>query len=549
MDDEIAPDEVERAVDEAAAIEAARRGEVVDDSAGAPAESAEEDAGEAVDDGDEAPAEGCGGCAAAGVAEEAGEGEQGCSACPCQGKGGAEGGCGCQGAGGDAPEAESVAVADPDDPPVPHTPLIPERLAGAGPELELGVAFPHNAKVYSFSSGGLRTRIGEKVLVRTDLGVDLGDVVRIKGRLSPERIEELTPVVRAATEEDLAHATEQGERERRALEVCGERITAHKLPMKLIDAHLSFDNTRLVFLFASEGRVDFRELVRDLAKTFRMRIELRQVGVRDEAKLLGGLGPCGRQLCCKMFMRNFEPVGIRIAKDQGLALNPNKLSGLCDRLMCCLRFEHETYVEHKGRLPKKGTRVKVGESTGQVVSVYVLKEELRVRMEDGRDVTVHRSEIEPLGPGDGPAQPPVVERSGKPEAPSRPSRPSRSRNVTTRPASKPPTEDAAAPAEAPRESAAEGDKPAQGRPKRSRGRRRSSSRRKKQQAEGVKAQGDAGAKPAPQGGGDNKQAGGGTQEGGKPKRSSRGRRGRRGRGRSRKPSGESGGQPSGGTQN
>ncbi len=494
-DDELAPEDVERAVDEAVVIEAARRGEAPEGSE-----------------------TGCG---------------EGCDTCPCSE----------EGAGDGAPESVSVHVEDSDESPVSYVPHMPERAPGTEPELELGVAFAHNAKVYNFASGGLRARIGDKVLVRTDLGVDLGDVVRIKGRLSPEQVEKLTPIVRAATEEDMAHAAEQKERERRAMEVCGERITAHKLPMKLIDAHLSFDNTRLVFLFASEGRVDFRELVRDLAKTFRMRIELRQVGVRDEAKLLGGLGPCGRQLCCKMFMRNFEPVGIRIAKDQGLALNPNKLSGLCDRLMCCLRFEHQTYVEHKARLPKKGMRVKVGDSTGQVTSVYVLKEELRIRLEDGRDVTVHRSEVEPLGPGEGPAQPPVVERSDRPKPPSRPersARPSRSRKLTTRPAGKPTEEKT----DEPEGATAGGEKRDGKKPKRSRGRRRSSSRRKKQKGEGASAQSnagkkpDAGPKPAPQGSGDNKQSGGGVQEGSKPKRKSRGRRGR---GRSRKPRGQSGG--------
>jgi len=487
IDGEQTPEKVERAVDEATAIEAARR-----------EQAAEE-------------------CAQAAASDDDAEPE---------------------------PDDES----GPEKAPFPYTPQMPDRSESTGPELELGVAFPHNAKVYSFALGGLRANIGEKVLVRTDMGVDLGDVVKIKGRLSPERAEELTPVVRVATDEDLAHAAEQEDRERRALEVCDERITAHKLPMKLIDAHLSFDNTRLVFLFASEGRVDFRELVRDLAKTFRMRIELRQVGVRDEAKLLGGLGPCGRQLCCKMFMRNFEPVGIRIAKDQDLALNPNKLSGLCDRLMCCLRFEHQTYVENKARLPKKGVRVKVGESTGQVTSVYVLKEELRIHMEDGRDITVHRSEVEPLGPGEGPAQPPVAEREDRPEPPARSDR---SRRATTRPARKQPKEET----DERKDAASGGDKQDEKRSKRSHGRRRSSSRQKKQQGEGASVQGSAGKKPdaspkpAPQGSGDNRQSGGGVQESRKPKRKSRGRSGRRGRGRTTKPGGQAGGQSSGGTQN
>jgi len=287
----------------------------------------------------------------------------------------------------------------------------------APPELEVGVSFPHNPKVYSFASGGLRLSIGDRVLVRTDKGVDLGEVVRIKGRIPPERAEELTPVVRRASADDLAHVTEQEERERRALEICEEKITEHDLPMKLIDAHMSFDNTRLVFLFTAEGRVDFRELVRDLAKTFKMRIELRQVGVRDEAKLLGGLGPCGRQLCCKMFMRNFEPVGIRIAKDQGLALNPAKLSGLCDRLMCCLRFEHETYLQHRDELPDKGERVQVGEVVGEVSEVHLLTRKLTVRSGDGREVTVAAADARVLEEGERPEPPPPREEEPPRERP------------------------------------------------------------------------------------------------------------------------------------
>ena len=157
--------------------------------------------------------------------------------------------------------------------------------------------------------------------------------------------------------------------EKQALEICAEAIEQHGLPMKLIDANLSFDNTRLVFFFSADGRVDFRELVRDLARTFRMRIELRQIGVRDEAKLLGGLGPCGRRLCCKTFMRDFEPVGIRMAKDQGLALNPAKISGLCDRLMCCLLFEHKTYCALRDDLPKRGERVMTDHGPGTVREV------------------------------------------------------------------------------------------------------------------------------------------------------------------------------------
>ncbi|MEA3401504.1 MAG: stage 0 sporulation family protein [Armatimonadota bacterium] len=268
-------------------------------------------------------------------------------------------------------------------------------------DLEVGVSFRHNPKVYSFASSGYRLSIGDKVLVHTEKGVDIGEVREIRGRIPPERAEELMPVVRKATPDDLEHVTEQERREEQALKICAEKIEEHGLPMKLIEASLSFDNTRLVFFFSADGRVDFRELVRDLAKTFRMRIELRQIGVRDEAKLLGGLGPCGRRLCCKTFMRDFEPVGIRVAKDQDLALNPNKISGLCDRLMCCLLFERDTYLELTEKLPEKGDRVRTAQGAGTVRDVAVLKEQLTVELEGGSEVTVPASEVEPCE-GDSP---------------------------------------------------------------------------------------------------------------------------------------------------
>jgi cell fate regulator YaaT (PSP1 superfamily) len=223
----------------------------------------------------------------------------------------------------------------------------------------------------------------------------MGEVMELKGRASEERAEKLMPVVRKATEEDLEHIEEQERREKQALKICDEKIDDHGLPMKLIDASLSFDNTRLVFYFSADGRVDFRELVRDLAKTFRLRIELRQIGVRDEAKLLGGLGPCGRRLCCKTFMRDFEPVGIRVAKDQGLALNPNKISGLCDRLMCCLLFEHETYCELRDELPSRGDRVMTEHGPGTVKDVMMLKEKLEVHLDDGTELSLNACEVRP----------------------------------------------------------------------------------------------------------------------------------------------------------
>ena len=265
---------------------------------------------------------------------------------------------------------------------------------------EVGVRFRHNPKVYSFSAEGMRLSIGDRVLVRSEKGVDMGEVMELRGRVSNERAAELMPVVRKATREDLDHIEEQEQRERQALKVCAEKIAEHNLPMKLIDSSLSFDNTRLVFFFSAEGRVDFRELVRDLARTCRLRIELRQIGVRDEAKLLGGLGPCGRRLCCKSFMRDFEPVGIRVAKDQGLALNPNKISGLCDRLMCCLLFEHDTYKRLRRELPNRGERVMTPDGPGVVTNVSLLKEQVQVQLQDGSEVKVAARDL--LKPGEVP---------------------------------------------------------------------------------------------------------------------------------------------------
>ena len=274
------------------------------------------------------------------------------------------------------------------------------------PLIEVGVRFRHNPKVYSFVAEGMRLSIGDNVLVRSEKGVDMGEVMEMRGRVSAERSDELMPVVRKASEDDLEHLAEQQRREKQALSICAEKIEEHGLPMKLIDASLSFDNTRLVFYFSADGRVDFRALVRDLAKTFRLRIELRQIGVRDEAKLLGGLGPCGRRLCCKTFMRDFEPVGIRVAKDQGLALNPNKISGLCDRLMCCLLFEHDTYCKLRDRLPTRGDRVMTEHGPAKVKDVHLLKEELEVELQDGTEVSVKVGDLrrrDEAPPGDQPA--------------------------------------------------------------------------------------------------------------------------------------------------
>ncbi len=247
----------------------------------------------------------------------------------------------------------------------------------------VGVTFRRGGKVYSFAPNGVRVTPGDQVLARTERGVDIGEVVVVKRHLDKdERDKPLKPLVRRATKDDVRREERLREREREAEALCNKKIAEHSLPMKLIDADYTFDGQRLVFFFSAEGRVDFRALVRDLAETFHCRIELRQIGVRDEAKMIGGLGPCGRPLCCAQWLRTFDPVGIKVAKDQGMPLNPAKISGICDRLMCCLRFEHEVYKELAARLPQNGDEVRAPGKVGVVKGVALLREMVTVQFQD-----------------------------------------------------------------------------------------------------------------------------------------------------------------------
>lgn len=210
----------------------------------------------------------------------------------------------------------------------------------------VGVRFKRAGKIYYFSSGDLALNIEDKVIVETARGIEFGDLV-----IPPRSIEEdsvvspLKPVIRKATPEDERIVEENKIKEKEAFQVCLKKIEDHQLPMKLVDVEYTFDGNKIIFSFTAEGRVDFRELVKDLAAVFRTRIELRQIGVRDEAKMLGGVGSCGRILCCSSFLGDFEPVSIRMAKDQKLSLNPTKISGICGRLMCCLKYENSAYDE------------------------------------------------------------------------------------------------------------------------------------------------------------------------------------------------------------
>lgn len=208
----------------------------------------------------------------------------------------------------------------------------------------VGVRFRKAGKIYYFLPGGLDLKPKDYVIVETARGMEFGEVV-LPLREVPEEelVAPLKEVIRKATPEDYEHYQENKRKEKDAFQICLDKIAAHKLPMKLIDVEYTFDNNKIIFSFTAEGRVDFRELVKDLAAVFRTRIELRQIGVRDEAKLLGGIGPCGRELCCSLFLGEFEPVSIRMAKDQNLSLNPTKISGICGRLMCCLKYENGCY--------------------------------------------------------------------------------------------------------------------------------------------------------------------------------------------------------------
>ncbi|RJQ54470.1 MAG: stage 0 sporulation protein [Actinobacteria bacterium] len=248
----------------------------------------------------------------------------------------------------------------------------------------VGVVFRKAGKVYYFDPDGLELKPGDSVIVKTTRGTEFGEVVSPAQEMPSELIPgQLKKVVRRASEEDLRQAAQNKEREEEAFRVCQEKIAKHKLDMKLADVESIFDGSKMLFYFTSEDRVDFRDLVRDLASIFKTRIEMRQIGVRDEAKMIGGLGPCGRHLCCTQFAGDFEPVSIRMAKEQNLPLNPMKISGICGRLMCCLKYEYEVYKDFRGRVPKKGSVVQTSAGEGKIVEYNVPRERVTVQVESG----------------------------------------------------------------------------------------------------------------------------------------------------------------------
>lgn len=246
----------------------------------------------------------------------------------------------------------------------------------------IGVRFREVSKVYYFDPGKIVVNTGEKVIVDTSRGLECGTVVLGNREVNEEDIvSPLREVKRKATDEDIKRVTYNRSREAEAFRICKEKIIEHGHDMKLISAEYSFDNTKVLFYFTSDGRVDFRELVKDLAMIFKLRIELRQVGVRDETRMVGGIGTCGRALCCHSYLSEFAPVSIKMAKEQNLSLNPQKISGVCGRLMCCLKNEAETYEYLNSKLPKIGEEVETPEGRGTVSATNVLRQKVKVVVE------------------------------------------------------------------------------------------------------------------------------------------------------------------------
>lgn len=255
----------------------------------------------------------------------------------------------------------------------------------------IGVRFRTAGKIYFFSPGQFDIKQGDNVIVETARGVEFGRVVSgVKEVAEEEVIQPLKSVIRIATEQDQKVVEKNKKKEKEAFKICLEKIRKHELEMKLIDVEYTFDGNKILFYFTADGRIDFRELVKDLASVFRTRIELRQIGVRDEIRRIGGNGPCGRELCCCSFLGNFETVSIKMAKEQNISLNPSKISGCCGRLMCCLKYEQNVYEEKLSRLPKIGAIVKTEEGTGEVCGIETLKEIIKVRLNDGEETYYKR---------------------------------------------------------------------------------------------------------------------------------------------------------------
>ena len=310
----------------------------------------------------------------------------------------------------------------------------------------IGVRFENAGKLYFFTPGALWPTPGDFVIVETTRGIEFGEVVTEMREIDDTKLTTpLKQVVRIATEEDIRHDQENKAAEKEAFVICQKKIADHKLDMKLVSVEYTFDNKTILFYFTANGRVDFRSLVKDLASVFKTRIELRQIGVRDEAKMLGGLGPCGRPICCGTFLGDFQPVSIKMAKEQNLSLNPIKISGVCGRLMCCLKYEQDTYEEIRKSMPKEGKEVMTPDGVGVVCELKIITESVKVRIKKGDSFEIKEypaSDVQRLTPQNAPrSEAPAQQQADAPEAPEakdsapraerpeRPERPARAERV------------------------------------------------------------------------------------------------------------------------
>ena len=303
------------------------------------------------------------------------------------------------------------------------------------------VRFKRASKLYDFDPAGLDLHNGMHVVTETARGVELGECMSGIIEVPDEHISApLKPILRIATEQDMLTQKRNEEYEKEAFDIAIERIAEHKLEMKLVDVEYAFDHSKIIFYFTANGRVDFRMLVKNLASIFKTRIELRQIGVRDEAKMLGGIGPCGRPICCRTFLGDFTPVSIKMAKEQSLSLNPTKISGLCDRLMCCLKYEQDQYEATRKRMPRVGREIITPDGVGTINAINVLEETVRVRIAVGDAFELREYPIDdcqrpetPAAPqgerGEKPERREKAERSDRPERGERSEKPERREKV------------------------------------------------------------------------------------------------------------------------
>ncbi|MGN0173018.1 MAG: stage 0 sporulation family protein [Acutalibacteraceae bacterium] len=265
----------------------------------------------------------------------------------------------------------------------------------------IGVRFRESAKIYYFGANGKKAKLGDKVIVETARGLECADVA-MKNRMVEEEeiVQPLKNIIRIATKEDLIKQNENLKKEKKAFDICEQKIIKHGLDMKLTRVEYTFDNSKIIFFFTADGRVDFRELVKDLASEFKSRIELRQIGVRDEAKMLGGIGICGQPFCCSRFLDEFQPVSIKMAKEQGLSPNPLKISGSCGRLMCCLKYEQDTYESILKEMPPCGCHVKTPDGKGVVTDVNAMTGSVKVKLDENPDAAPENylsKNVKPIG--------------------------------------------------------------------------------------------------------------------------------------------------------